>query len=68
MRKKFTSGKYCSFMPLPKNEKLLAIARRLGINISELVNETLEAKLDDVLKMKIKKVESELEDLARWRD
>jgi hypothetical protein len=44
--------KYRTFVAWPENEQRLALASRLGINVSELINEALKGKLDDVLKKK----------------
>ena len=60
MRKQISSGKYRSFMPRPENEQRLALASRLGINISELINDTLAASLEKQLQAKFKKIENEM--------
>ena len=35
-------------MPWPENEQRLALASRLGLNVSEILNEALEQRVDDV--------------------
>ena len=60
MRKQITSGKYRSFMPRPENEQRLALASRLGINISELINDSLAANLEKQLQEKLKALQTEL--------
>ena len=60
MRKQITSGKYRSFMPRPENEHRLSIASRLGINISELINDSLSASLERQLAFKFKEMEKEM--------
>ena len=49
-----------SFQAWPQNEHLLSIASRVGINVSEVINESLDANLERVLKEKLKKIESEM--------
>jgi len=64
MRKQITSGKYRSFMPRPENEQRLAMASRLGINISEIINDALAASLEKQLQQKFKSIQSELAGVA----
>jgi hypothetical protein len=49
-----------TFRPWPENQKRLELASRIGINVSELINEVLEQKLDDALKRKSKQIQNEL--------
>ena len=49
-----------AFQAWPENEKRLAIASQLGINISELINEALQANLEKALQVKMKKMETAL--------
>jgi hypothetical protein len=57
MRAKY---KYRSFMPWPENEQRLADAKRLGINVSELINEVLNERLETALRGKTEKLQKEL--------
>ena len=57
--------KYRSFVAWPKNEQRLAAASRVGINVSELINEVLEERLEQALNTKTKKLQKELEGMVR---
>lgn len=57
--------KYRSFVAWDKNEQKLAAAQKLGINVSELINETLNGSLDTVLNSKIKQLQKELAGMVR---
>jgi hypothetical protein len=50
-----------SFQPTPDNEKRLAFASRIGVNVSELINEILKDRLDDALTKKTRELQKELE-------
>ncbi len=50
-----------SFKPTPENEKRLAFAGRIGVNVSELINEVLRERLDAALAKKTKELQKELE-------
>jgi hypothetical protein len=49
-----------AFQAWPENEQRLAAAARLRINISELVNEALSAKLDSLLNKRMKAIQREI--------
>ena len=49
-----------NFRPWPENEKRLELASTLGLNLSEIINEVLDAKFDDVLKQKSKRIQQAL--------
>lgn len=49
-----------SFQAWPENEQRLAIASRLGINVSEIINEALSANLEKTLQKKFKEIEAEM--------
>jgi NTP pyrophosphatase (non-canonical NTP hydrolase) len=49
-----------TFQPWDENEQRLSMASRLGINVSELINETLRGKLDEILNQKTKQLQKEL--------
>ncbi|MEN9575629.1 MAG: hypothetical protein RL514_3484 [Verrucomicrobiota bacterium] len=57
--------KYRSFVAWPTNEQRLAAASRVGINVSELINEVLEERLEQALNTKTKKLQKELEGMVR---
>ena len=46
-------------MPWPENEQRLALASRLGLNVSEILNEALEQRFDDILKIKASTLEKQ---------
>ena len=50
-----------NFRPWPKNQKRLELASNLGLNVSEIINEVIDAKFDDVLKQKSKKIQAALQ-------
>jgi hypothetical protein len=52
--------KYRSFVPWPENEKRLEKAQTLGLNMSEILNEALEQRFDDILKQKSKRIQAAL--------
>lgn len=52
---------YRSFRPWPDNQKRLELADRLGLNVSEVINEVLEDKFDDVLRKKSRKIQEALQ-------
>ena len=45
-----------SFKPWPENEQRLAFAGRIGVNVSELINEVLRERLEQALEEKPKKL------------
>ena len=49
-----------SFKPTPDNEQRLAFASRIGVNVSELINEVLRERLDAALEKKTKELQREL--------
>ena len=49
-----------SFQAWDENEKRLAIASRVGINVSEIINEALQKSLEGVLKAKFDELQNEL--------
>ena len=49
-----------SFKPWPENEQKLAFAGRIGVNVSELINEVLKERLDDALLRKTQELQKEL--------
>ena len=50
-----------SFKPWPENEQRLAFAGRIGVNVSELINEVLKERLDHALSKRTKEIQKELE-------
>ena len=54
-----------TFQPWQENEQRLAIAQRIGINISELINEVLKERLDSALNQKTKQLQKELAGMVR---
>ena len=53
--------KYRSFMPWPENEQRLEMASKIGLNVSELINEALAGgKLDAALKEKSRQLQTQL--------
>ena len=57
MKTKYT---YRSFRPWPEVDKRLTVAGRIGINVSELINEVLKKQVDQALKEKSKRIEADL--------
>ena len=53
-------NKQRNFRPSPANAKRLDIASRLGLNVSELINEVLEERLDYALNQKSRALVAEL--------
>jgi hypothetical protein len=49
-----------SFQAWPENEHRLAIASRVGINVSELINKALKANLERDLKAEFEKLKDEM--------
>jgi hypothetical protein len=49
-----------NFRPWPENQKRLELASRLGINVSELINEVLKNNLESALRDKSKKLQAAL--------
>ncbi len=50
-----------TFQPLPEVEQRLELASRVGLNVSELVNEILKENLERAMNQKIAKLQKELE-------
>jgi hypothetical protein len=53
--------KFRSFRPLPEVEQRLEMASKIGINVSEMLNEILRDNLERAMKSKIAKLQKELE-------
>jgi post-segregation antitoxin (ccd killing protein) len=51
---------YRSFRPTPVNQERLELADRLGINVSELINEALEKAAKQIIEAKTKKLREAL--------
>jgi hypothetical protein len=49
-----------TFRPWPKNQERLSFAEKIDLNVSELINEVLEANLKKHLELKTKKLREEL--------
>jgi len=49
-----------AFRPWPKNQERLELADRLGLNVSELINELLEKHGKPVIEQKVKKLREAL--------
>ena len=49
------------FRPKPENQKRLELAEQLGLNISEVVNESLSEAFDRILQRKAKKIREAIE-------
>jgi hypothetical protein len=49
-----------NFRPTPENQRRLELAQNLGLNVSEIINEVLTMKFDDVLKQKSKRIQQAL--------
>ena len=49
---------YRSFMPWPENQQRLELAGQLGLNVSEILNEALQQRFDDIVKAKAKDIEA----------
>ncbi len=49
-----------AFQAWPENEKRLSIASRMGINVSELINESLAASLEKQLEDRFQKLQTEI--------
>lgn len=56
-----SKSKYRSFRPWPENQKRLELADRLGLNVSEIINEVVEERFEAVLKQKSRKIQEALE-------
>jgi hypothetical protein len=50
-----------TFRPWPENQKRLELADNLGLNVSEVINEVLRDRFDDVLKRKSRKIQEALQ-------
>ncbi len=50
-----------NFRPSRKNQQLIAIAERLGFNVSEIINEVLESGLESAMKKKTNALQKELQ-------
>ncbi|HEV2434477.1 MAG TPA: hypothetical protein VG077_00615 [Verrucomicrobiae bacterium] len=53
--------KQYALRPTPENEKRLELAKQIGLNVSELLNEALDAKFDDLLKKKSRDIQHALQ-------
>lgn len=53
-------AKHRTFRPTPKNQERLELADRLGINVSELINESLEKTAKSIIEAKTKKLREAL--------
>jgi hypothetical protein len=51
---------YRSFRPTPENQERLELADRLGINVSELINESLTRAAKQIIETKAKKLREAL--------
>lgn len=49
-----------TFRPNAENEKRLELAQNLGLNMSDILNEVMELKFEDVLKRKSLKIQQAL--------
>ncbi len=54
-----------TFQPWPENAQRLEVASRIGINVSELINEILKDNIDQALERKSKQIQAELKTLER---
>ena len=61
MRKQVSAGKYRTFMPIPEVQQRLELAGKVGINVSEMINEILKENLERATKARIAKLQKELE-------
>ena len=52
--------KTTAFKPWPENQERLEIAKRLGLNVSELINESLEASAKKIIEAKTKELREAL--------
>ncbi len=50
-----------TFRPWPKNQERLELAEKLNLNVSELINETLERSFKAVLEGKAKQLREALD-------
>ena len=50
-----------TFRAWPENKKRLELASNLGLNVSEIINEVLKDRFDEVLKKKSKKIQAALD-------
>ncbi len=53
------------FRPSRENEKRLQLAQRLGLNLSEVVNESLELHFESYLNRKAEKIKAALAEAGR---
>jgi post-segregation antitoxin (ccd killing protein) len=53
-------GKNRTFRPTPKNQERLELADKLGLNVSELINEALEKAAKQIIEAKTKKLREAL--------
>lgn len=51
---------YRSFRPTPENQERLELADKLGMNVSELINEALEKAAKQIIEAKAKKLREAL--------
>lgn len=49
-----------TFVPWPENRERLEIASKLGLNVSELINEALEASAKKIIEAKTRKLREAL--------
>jgi hypothetical protein len=60
-RSKMKKYKQQSFRPWPENQKRLELAGRIGLNVSEVINEILNEQFDETLKRKGREIQKALE-------
>lgn len=53
--------KSTTFRPWPENAKRLELAGKIGLNVSELLNEAIEETFDSLLKKKSRKIQEALD-------